>query len=385
MKKHISLIIALLCVILVINVSGCKTIDGKNEYPVIIGHTSIFEKPQKILILNDSIADIIMTGGYIEQVVGRSDDCSQADLRVIPSVGSKSNPDVEKIISLGTQIVIADETLSEEAKQSLKEAEIKVLPMVSAKNREELTTLYTNISAVFMGSITGKEKGVKKAENLFVTIDDMTRQIPDPTIINTCCYIFDLSSENCEVVTGDMFASNFMSYIKCVNIASGAVKGSLSLDNLVMQNPKYIFCDIGVAEKLTSNPKTKELSAVKNNQVFEMSREAVTRQGLTILSTIKTMAAKVYPELFTESVDTDLDINSSITNDSDVTTKKYMVSNDTGLNLREAPIDGNIILVLDYGTELEVIDDSFDGWYKVKLTDGTVGYCSREFISEVSY
>jgi hypothetical protein len=51
----------------------------------------------------------------------------------------------------------------------------------------------------------------------------------------------------------------------------------------------------------------------------------------------------------------------------------------TGVNFRNAPVDGSVIKVLSTGTVLEVIGvDKVSGWYSAKLSDGTTGFITNK-------
>lgn len=49
------------------------------------------------------------------------------------------------------------------------------------------------------------------------------------------------------------------------------------------------------------------------------------------------------------------------------------------LRVRNYP-EGDIIKLIARGTEVEIISDYDDIWYKVRLKDGTIGYCMKEYL-----
>ena len=52
------------------------------------------------------------------------------------------------------------------------------------------------------------------------------------------------------------------------------------------------------------------------------------------------------------------------------------------LNLRNAPNkDSDVIIIVDSGSKLSIdLSESNDTWYKVIASDGTKGYCMRNYI-----
>lgn len=51
------------------------------------------------------------------------------------------------------------------------------------------------------------------------------------------------------------------------------------------------------------------------------------------------------------------------------------------LNMRKAPtLDSAILRILTKDTEIKILDDVDDAWYKVRTGKGTIGFCMKEFI-----
>lgn len=53
------------------------------------------------------------------------------------------------------------------------------------------------------------------------------------------------------------------------------------------------------------------------------------------------------------------------------------------LRVRNAP-EGDIIKLINRGTEVVIVSDFDDIWYKVQLSDGTIGFCMKEFLMTFS-
>lgn len=49
------------------------------------------------------------------------------------------------------------------------------------------------------------------------------------------------------------------------------------------------------------------------------------------------------------------------------------------LRIRNYP-EGDVMTLLNRGTEFVIVSEHDDIWYKVQLTDGTIGYCMKEFV-----
>ena len=107
-----------LCVIsaaaLLLSAAACSS-GSEGGYPVNIAGYSISSKPSSVVCLSDNVADILITCGYADAIKARSDECTQKELADVPSVGSKSNPNIQKIESVSPGVVFSDNTVSEKS------------------------------------------------------------------------------------------------------------------------------------------------------------------------------------------------------------------------------------------------------------------------------
>ncbi len=406
MKRIVS-VLTVLC--LLISLCSCNTANSQGDYPVKIGSVVINEKPNVTVCMSDSIADIIIACGYSTSITARSEDCDQNEIFPIPTVGTNENPDIDAIVDLECDVVLADDKLSDENKDRLTSSGITVISFTPASTRDELSKLYSNISAIFDGNNMGRESGEKKIDNLFSSIDELNRQIPESQIINTACYIYGVEGNTVRLVTGDSFASKLIEYTNTSNIAAGAVGSEMDANQLKMQNPKFVFCAPGVKEKLKDHEILSRLYALSENNVFEIDPTAMTRQGNTILTTVEFMVISMYPQLsgnYSDTDATDTDNTDTQASDTDSSTDTstdteetsdtqtdsdtgdtsggdvvYIVNSDDGLSLRSSPEKtDNIIGSLLDKQKVTLVEDCGNGWFKVKTEDGTEGYCSSEFL-----
>lgn len=52
------------------------------------------------------------------------------------------------------------------------------------------------------------------------------------------------------------------------------------------------------------------------------------------------------------------------------------------LNIRQRPTKHSEALTyVETGTKMEILNDANEDWYRVKLDNGVIGYCMKEFIS----
>ena len=289
MKRIISVVMS---AVLALGAAGCSYMSPDAEYPVKIAGYTFDEKPESIVCLDDSVADILIACGYAELIKARSDECTQEEIEDIKTVGSEKKPDVNKIISANPDVVFVNKTLSGDVRNKLEEENINVLTMVKAKNNEDLSVLYESICAVAGGDKSGRKKGSEKANSVVTTMGDLQRIIPESDFLMKVCYMYDIEGD---VVYDDTFGANLFKYANALNIC-GHEDGDV-IQKITLSEPNYIFCDTGVKEQLEKDDVLKNLSAVKEGNVIEIPKNIFERQGNSITQVLSEMIEIMYPAL----------------------------------------------------------------------------------------
>ena len=290
MKKILLLVTA---VVLLMSTTACFG-SGGNEYPVSIAEYTFDSKPTSVICLSDSVADILISCGYSDAITAKSDECTQEELADVPSVGSKSSPDAEKIEEISPDIVFTDETVSANFADMIENNNIKILNMVTAQDSDDIKILYESLAAIMGGNKTGRENGIKKASSLLITLDDLQRIVPENDIPITACYLYNTEYV---AVTDDTFNGKLFEYANIVNICGGCQTETDVLNAINRDNPKYIFCPVGVKDKIMSDEKFQNVDAVKNNQVYEIDKNEFRRQGDSMTDVLSYIIETIYPEL----------------------------------------------------------------------------------------
>lgn len=302
MKKRITALATALLMMLAL-VGGCASqpvditaSDGPadKDYPLVLGSLQFDEQPERVVVLSPSLADVVLNMKMEACLVGKTEECTQEDLQVLPNVGGAAGLDLEAVKALTPELVLADSPLAEDQTKALNDAGIKVLVLEPANNREQLEKLYVQLGSVLRGGKAGYEKAQKSVDNLFEILDTIQREIPQSDILVTACYLYDLDGS---AVTGDQLANSLLEYAGAVNIAASSTEGKMEENVLRLGNPTYIFCKPGVKEQLESSEEYKNLSAVQDGRVYEMEPSLVEWQGRSMWDAVSFMAGKMYPEL----------------------------------------------------------------------------------------
>ncbi|MGN0517238.1 MAG: ABC transporter substrate-binding protein [Acutalibacteraceae bacterium] len=293
---------------------GCNGSDDgtvSGDYPVTVENIEFKKAPQGVVALCDSVADIIVACSLEAKLKGRSDECTQDELSVLPSVGSKSSPDTSKIIDLDVDLVFADSTLFKDARQKLENAGITVVTMKPATDRASLKTLYVNICSILAGQTTGGNRGETAVNNILSTFDDLIVTLEsDTTSALTACYIIDGTLNTIDETS---FGNELIKYTKARNVAESTETSFV--DNIKLANPQYIFCNTGLKDTILEDERFENVIAVKNDNVYELDYSYMTRQGQTMIDCVLFMAKIMYPHLATsDSSSEDASVDNSSSN-----------------------------------------------------------------------
>ena len=272
---------------------GCGSSDisegvAKNDYPITINGVTLNSQPTGVAVLSQNIADVILTGGFEATLKAKSEDCTQEDLSILPNL---TIDDVQEMKRLGVTLVLVDEAPTEQQTAALEAQGIQILAISPAKSRDDCKRLYREVGSAMVGGNTGYTKGEKACDNVFYTLDDITRLVPSTGTQYTACYLYDLEGH---AATGNSLFGSLISYAGFFNSFGNELNNEIDINNLLVAN----FCAAGVKEQLEQSEDFKNLDAVKNGRVYEMEPSLMQRQGNTMLDTVTTMLKHVYPELF---------------------------------------------------------------------------------------
>ena len=256
---------------------------AERDFPVTVNEVTIQDEPKGVVVLSPNLAEVILALGYEMQLCGKGAACTQEDLSVLPDM---TMDDPQSILGVGADLVLTEQSPTEEQKKGLNDAGVDVVTIAPAASRE--------VGASIMGGVKGYERGEKIAEGIFSTIDDISRQIPQTDTPVSVCYLYDVEGG---VVTGDTLEGKLIECAGLINAASDGVDNHMEVDTLLMVQPQYIFCPTGLKETLAQTDKYKNLTAVQEGRVYEMDPALMQWQGNGVISAVSFMAGTVYPSL----------------------------------------------------------------------------------------
>ena len=278
MKRIISIALSL-CVLLSCAVifTGCSS-DNSKDWPVTIGDVTIEKEPENIVVLNDVFADIISYIGYDIKMVGRAEECDQEFLHVVPTVCKAAAPDTAAITSAGTDLVIADNTLSPDAKSAIESGGAKVVTFEIPMTSDELKQLYVDLGTVLGGKATGSDKGEKGYDDLIEMLETMNTATSN--VVQTVAYLYlDENNQICTFVKNTL-EYQFFNYNGNSNVFANQETPVVNHDELRIGSPNYIFYDNeNVLTALAADEKLANVNALVNNHTCQIPKRAFYRYG----------------------------------------------------------------------------------------------------------
>lgn len=310
-KLKNKLVLLLVVIMLVMGLGGCGnkenvtdkkesdvTVNGETVYPLEItdsyGNVVTIEKePEKVVSCAPNLTEMMYDLEAGNKLVGRTDYCDYPEAVLdIESVGMIDNPDIEKIISLEPDVVIAT-TFSEEGINTLKSAGI---PVVVLHEESDVEGVYNMLSS--LGKIINQNKEASnRVEEMKTTISEVQDKIKDlekPTVY----YVVGYGEYGDYTAGGDTFVAGLVELAGGDNIAKDISGWNITLEELIESDPYIIIISEYMKDDFMNSPNYCELSAVKEGRVYTIDVNMLERQGYRNSEAVLALAEIFYPEAF---------------------------------------------------------------------------------------
>ena len=229
-----------------------------------IGIGVFAQTPQRIISLAPSLTKELALLGLENQIFGITNYCEIPNKENYPIVASAVEVNLEKVITLKPDLVLATSLTKPETLDILRNAGINVQYL-------KLPTSYAEINSQFieLGKLCGREKNAKeivsqqedKVEKLLSQINEKE----NPRIF------FEIGTNPLWCVIPNTFMDDFISMAGGQNIAQDMSNGAVSRESVLIRNPEIIIVaamgNVGL-EEIHIWKSYAHLSAVKNNMIL---------------------------------------------------------------------------------------------------------------------
>jgi iron complex transport system substrate-binding protein len=256
-------------------------------------------KPEKIVSLIPSNTEILFELGLGEEVVGVTDfDNYPEEAAEKEKIGGMEF-NVEKIISLDPDLVLAHESTAVSAKEGLDQLRDAGIAVYVVRDTQKINEVYTIIENI--GKLTGtKENADDLVASMKKDLDELKTKAGE---------IKEKKKVYVEVAPApDIYSTGNKTFInemlELIN-AENALKDqegwiAVNQEEVISANPDVIITTYGDHEQVLSRDGWQDVNAVKNEQVYDVNTDLVTRTGPRLVEGVEEIAKSVYPEIFKE-------------------------------------------------------------------------------------
>lgn len=302
MKK---VLLAFVIFISIFTLAGCKEEELVTEYTVTDreGNEVVISKNiTRIVSTAPSNTEIIVGLGLADKIVAVDKYSPTTELNEDITIINFRNPDVEVLIALQPDIIIAsghNKVGDEDPFILLKEAGIAVVYLPTA---ETLDGILDDIT--FMGLILNE---VEKAQTMRDTLEteiDNIRTISSQIVDKLDVY-FEIGdySGTLYSVGSNTFLDEIITLVGGNNIYhSESGWPNVSVEDIITKNPDVIITNQSNAENAVDNILNRtgfsSINAVINNSVFLVNGNTTSRGSQNIIEGIKEVAEALYPDIY---------------------------------------------------------------------------------------
>ena len=260
---------------------------------------ALAREPQKIVSLTPGETEILYAIGAGDRVVGKVDDIAKypPEANDVPVVGTFSGVDVEKIVGLSADLVIAggNNGTPPDAIAKLRSLEVPVLVVYAP----DVDTVYHDIALTgdAVGERAAADTLVGELKQTFESVAGATASAPKPRVYYE---------------TGDQPAiygiADDSVYAEMIGLAGGtpittgsATNWEMSTEKLVAADPELIILGDAAygatAQGVSKRPGWAGVTAVKKGAITGIDDIVVTRPGPRLGQGLQLLAAAIHPEL----------------------------------------------------------------------------------------
>lgn len=294
---------ALLSIVLIL--AACTPVEPVSPDAIVddLGRSvSIKEIPQRIISLAPSNTEILFALDLGDKVVGVTEFCNYpAEVLDKEKVGGFYTPDIEKIITLQPDLILAGSIHAKEVIPALEEGGLTVFALAP----ENLDGILKDIEVV--GKITGKEKEafklITQLEERIEAITDKTERLKPqerPRVF------FITWHDPLKSMGSKSFPHELIEKAGGVNIFQDVEERNFQVEfeTVVYCDPQVIIVTVGHAageakafEWAKEEPRLKVTEAGKNSRIFPLDT-GLTRCGPRAVDALEEFAKFIHPEIF---------------------------------------------------------------------------------------
>ncbi len=222
----------------------------------------------RIVSLAPSFTQSILHLEAMDNLVGCTSYCKIADAGKVEVVASAVKANIEKIIGLKPDIVLASGLTNPKDIELLRKVGIKVEVICSPKSFREVCDQFMQ-----MGVWTGKTEEARKI------VEESRRTVEGIVLKNSRRpakkIFFQVGANPIFSVVPNTFMDDFITLLGAKNIASGLTHGTVTREFVIANNPDYIFiATMGITEEeMKTWENYSSLTASRKGQIYSIDSD----------------------------------------------------------------------------------------------------------------
>jgi len=229
----------------------------------------------RVISLSPIITETIYLLDAQQQLIGNTSYCNRPDeARFKEKIGSVIQMNVEKIIGLRPDLVIASALSREKQLKILEQQSIPLLRTQNPKTFDQMCEMTLKIGAT-LGREARAKIIVERAREQANHILELTRSLAKPRVF------LQIGLKPLHSANKDMFINEYIRYCGGINIAENESSGIYSREKVIRNNPNIILiATMGTSKRAGEFERQKwttfkSIDAVKNNRVHVLDPEMI--------------------------------------------------------------------------------------------------------------
>jgi iron complex transport system substrate-binding protein len=263
---------------------------------------TVDKMPQRIISLAPSNTEILFALGLGDKVVGVTEYCDYPQEALTkPKVGGFSNVDIEKVVSLEPDLVLATHIHGKTVIPGLEKLGLTVVAITPGSLNEVLESI------ILVGKITGQNVEASRLVNdlsrRIATVTDKTRSLSSDQRPR----VFYVTWHDPLMTAGTgTLADDVISSAGGQNIAFD-ISGdkAINLETVIYRDPQVIVVSVGMGsgedmpwQYIQTEPRLENTQALLNSRVYKIDGDIIHRSGPRIVDALEQMTQFIHPEFF---------------------------------------------------------------------------------------
>jgi len=275
------------------NTSRETTPETSNDEPA--------KTQMRIISLAPSNTEILFALGLEDQVVGVTEYCNYPEAATKkPKVGGFSTVDMEKVIELDPDLILATNIHKETVVPALEDLGLKVITL----DPKTLDDVLNNIALV--GAETGKEEEASLLINeMKARIEAITTKVTSLTEEEKPRFLAIAWHDPIYAASPKNLQGSMIAMAGGINIAYDIDTEPMGLEAVIDRNPQVIiaYTGHGEGEQLPfewakTEPRLNDTDAAKNGRIYQIDADLIGRGGPRIVDAFEQVAQFLHPEIF---------------------------------------------------------------------------------------